>query len=425
MTQKCSLCGQEKELQESHLIPKFVGKWIKNTSATGYLAKADEASKRVQDLITLRILCHDCEERFSKFETYFANEIFFPFHEKKIRAFEYDARLELFAISLSWRALKLNYDEFKLEDPHLSSLVEQAEIHWREFLMGQRRTISPYENHLLFLDYVKSGKEIPPRFNWYTLRGVDATLAASKEMVFMYIKLPWMVFVTSIYPTTMEGWQGTAIKQCGKISTPQSIKDGVFGQFMKERSVLGHTSSSGPSSEVSEKRLLRAIEKDPKKFLESDTLQTMIAEGDLEREKKMKDMPKTIIALVEEVIILADNPSMGKAENQAHRWSFRKIADALAKLSIDDGTELDEKILHTINQSKTLQQDFQSTFETDTLCVTFMVNRGATKEFQHSRIKQEIEKLKPKYTDENIPVVVFSMNPSDDGVSWESGFLIN
>lgn len=33
----CALCGKNAELRESHLIPKFVGEWIKRTSATGYL----------------------------------------------------------------------------------------------------------------------------------------------------------------------------------------------------------------------------------------------------------------------------------------------------------------------------------------------------------------------------------------------------
>ena len=29
---KCALCGEDKELQLSHIIPKFIGKYLKNTS---------------------------------------------------------------------------------------------------------------------------------------------------------------------------------------------------------------------------------------------------------------------------------------------------------------------------------------------------------------------------------------------------------
>jgi len=33
----CKLCGNNDVLKESHFIPKFVGKWIKKTSVTGYI----------------------------------------------------------------------------------------------------------------------------------------------------------------------------------------------------------------------------------------------------------------------------------------------------------------------------------------------------------------------------------------------------
>jgi hypothetical protein len=279
----CSLCGERKELRASHLIPKFVGSWLKKTSGTGYLVSAAQASKRVQDLLTLRLLCHDCEQRFSKLEAYFAKQIFFPFHKKKARSFTYDSRLESFVISLSWRALKISYEEFKTDQPQLSSFVDQAELYWREFLLGRRKSISPYESHLIFFDYIEKGDGIPPRFNWYTLRAVDATLAANSKRVFAYVKLPWMILIASIHPAALEGWHGTAIKESGTISTPQTINDGVFGRFLLDRAAISHISSPGPSPELARDRLLRAIKRDAQKFLESDTLQTVIAEVDLQR----------------------------------------------------------------------------------------------------------------------------------------------
>jgi len=54
-----------------------------------------------------------------------------------------------------------------------------------------------------------------------------------------------------------------------------------------------------------------------------------------------------------------------------------------------------------------------------------MVNRGATREYQRSRIQEEVDRLMKKRASVKRPVVVFSMNPSDDGVSFESGFLID
>ncbi|WP_268542318.1 hypothetical protein [Candidatus Nitrosotenuis cloacae] len=421
MTERCALCGLERELRDSHIIPKFVGKWLKKTSATGYLAKATRASHRVQDLGTLRLLCSECEERLSKFEQYFANDVFFPFHEKKKNSFEYDERLELFAISLSWRAIK-SCEKYDLDQPEFNSLLEQAESDWREFLLGRRKTITPYENYLFFLDYTDT-PETPQKFNWYALRSVDATLAESKTKLFVYVKLPWMVFVSTIFPTSMEGWEDTIMRKDKTLTIPQSVKDGDFGRFLMDRAKLALTSSTNPTPELSQNRLLRAIEKDRKKFLESDTLMTMIAEGDLRRKQKMKLMPKSIIALVDEAIIpSADEPNLDKAENQTLRWEFRKIADELANLSKEDATNLNKTILSTIHQAKTLQTDTRNTFETSKIWITFMVNQNATKEYQRSQIIKEIERLKGKQTDDTIHLAVFSMNPSSDGVSFESAF---
>ena len=45
MNHICALCHESKELKESHFIPKFVGKWLKKTSATGYLRNVDNINK--------------------------------------------------------------------------------------------------------------------------------------------------------------------------------------------------------------------------------------------------------------------------------------------------------------------------------------------------------------------------------------------
>lgn len=41
----CKLCGSNGELKLSHFIPKFVGKWVKETSATGYVRHTRDIKK--------------------------------------------------------------------------------------------------------------------------------------------------------------------------------------------------------------------------------------------------------------------------------------------------------------------------------------------------------------------------------------------
>jgi len=421
----CALCLQESELRESHIIPKFVGKWIKETG-TGYLVSGEDGAKRVQDITKLHLLCDNCEEKFSKLEKYFADNIFFPFHNDKIRTFDYNENLEAFIISLSWRALKVIGQDFKEENPnsYLNSFVDKAETHWREFLNGNRQSINQYENHFLFLDYVDDSKstEMDPKFHWYTLHSVDFTICTDDKRVFVYVKLPWMIFVTSIHPTTLEGWNGTIIKENGKITKEQSINDGGFGQFLLDRASIALYSSSGPTPEIAQRRLIGVIKKDPQKFLESNTLRSMIEEKDLRRKDKMEDMPKSVIGLVEGVIRPAiDEPHLDRAENQFNRWGTRQIADKIADLSKEESDQLNTKIIVTIKMARILQKDMQNSFTTDSLWITFMVTPNATKEYQREKIVKELEKLRQQ-TDDKIPLAVFSFNL--EGGGFESGFLI-
>jgi len=76
---KCALCNKESDLRVSHIIPRFVSVWLKQTSATGFLRGTKNPEKRMQDLPKLPFLCGDCKQNFSKLENYFAKNIFFQF----------------------------------------------------------------------------------------------------------------------------------------------------------------------------------------------------------------------------------------------------------------------------------------------------------------------------------------------------------
>lgn len=64
MMGKCALCGEDKELQLSHIIPKFIGKYLKNTSI-GNIRSHENPNRIAQDIEKHYMLCHDCEELFS------------------------------------------------------------------------------------------------------------------------------------------------------------------------------------------------------------------------------------------------------------------------------------------------------------------------------------------------------------------------
>jgi hypothetical protein len=77
----CRLCGQDGELQDSQIVPAFIYKWLKDTSATGFLRFGREPNKRVQDGHKRRWLCIDCERLLNVWETQFATQLFHPINQ--------------------------------------------------------------------------------------------------------------------------------------------------------------------------------------------------------------------------------------------------------------------------------------------------------------------------------------------------------
>src|SRR5215218_5809961 len=79
----CAFCEQQKELQLSHVIPRFVIKWLRDTSATGHVRASHTPNLRVQDGWKARMLCWDCEQMFGTWEKAFAEEAFYPLHSDR------------------------------------------------------------------------------------------------------------------------------------------------------------------------------------------------------------------------------------------------------------------------------------------------------------------------------------------------------
>jgi hypothetical protein len=189
----CRLCGETKELQESHIIPKFVFRWMKETSATGYLRFAQQPNLRVQDGIKCYLLCADCERRLNQWETQFASRIFHPLAQGTTSSAPYGPWLLSFCVSVSWRVLT-NY----LDNNHIQNVpatlmpdVHRAERAWREFLLGRVARPGRHEQHLVPLGAITTytHADIPTNINRYFLRAIDMDIANDGNTVFVYTKI--------------------------------------------------------------------------------------------------------------------------------------------------------------------------------------------------------------------------------------------
>ena len=419
-TESCALCGRSGDLQASHIIPKFVGKWIKDTSATGFLANATDGA-RVQDLPTFRMLCSDCERRFSRLEKQFADKIFYPLHKSDDSRLEYDSWLEPFAVSLGWRVLKVGYEEFKSKHPALYSQMEQAEATWREFLLDDRQTVSPYESHLLFLDSAKTAADAPEKFAWYSRRATGWEVFAHNNRIFTYAKLPDMAFVTSIHPKVLKGWKETRINQTGVIASPHTIDDGEFWRFLLNRAEEAVAPATRSSPEVQRKWLQKALQKDPKRFLESDTTQISTDEMVSRYKRRMAGMPWFVTRLIN---VIGNQMAGTKAETVYNIWRSKKIFDALADLSAEEAAKLDSGIQNAIDLLMATGRSTKYRLTANTIRITFIANHNSTKADQRAAIVKELVEIEAERSNNGIPLAVVSMNYEDDGVSFESGFMV-
>lgn len=263
------LCGCSTNIKSSHIVPKFAIGWIKRTSPTGYLRRVVNPNVRVQDGAKLELLCKNCEILFSKLEKKFAEKIFIPYLEEYEQSFNCEDWLLPFAVSLAWRTIVVTKERWYKANPKLVKYIREALNCWRNYLLNGGEP-GGYEHHILFLDMIKGveGFNVPEKFDYYILRGIDSTIAFSRSTVFAYTKLPGIIFWTGIHPQKLDGWGNTLILENGVVNLPQRVDDGNFGKFLLDRArQVGDMMSSISKAQV-DKLSVDAL-KDPKRLVTS------------------------------------------------------------------------------------------------------------------------------------------------------------
>ena len=284
---ECALCRTKKKLVNSHIIPSFVGKYIKETSATGLLRKIEEPNARIQDLIKKPLLCKSCEDIFSKYEKYFAEKIFIPLNQKcsfqKSKCnFKYNENLLKYIISQSWRILYSDYDEYFKDKLSSEGQQEISKVidDWRLYLLNKTNWNEQTTHYLFFWTYISiTDIEIPNRFEFYIKRDVDGTIASDKEkkIIIVFTQIPSISIISAIRPRYLLGWEDAEIFKEGIIGTPQSIDsyDLDFNEF-----IIGRAKKiqENKMSEGQQQKILEAILKNPERFKISKTFEAFSEE---------------------------------------------------------------------------------------------------------------------------------------------------
>ena len=261
---QCALCRANKELQLSHIIPHFVGRKLIKTSP-GNIRITNEPNKVVQDIEKHFLLCHDCEELFSAKERWFANTIFNPYQEHKKTVFNYDKNLTYFIISLSWKSLYRDLEEFSCDkefSKEILMILFRAEQTMRDYLLGKRKDIDTIENHILFFDRIKYAQDLDASQHPSIVmhRSTSSYIVYNGKTSFTISNLMGILIVTFFSMDTNECWSNTKIEiETGTIEAKNQKIVSVVGQ--ETQHWMNQTKEAQKNiSETQQKKILEKIQ---------------------------------------------------------------------------------------------------------------------------------------------------------------------
>jgi hypothetical protein len=231
----CRLCNNDKKLEQSHIIPKFVFNWIKKTSLTGKLRNNIVPNRRSEDGDKLPFLCSECEDLFNKYETYFANSLFNPATNNNISYITYTDELLKFIVSVIWRSLK-----FRLEKKIMIDDLTANEINsFNAFLDNCKEYfnsndinfLKDYAFHIVPLTEDMENLNIIPPLSFTYQRTIDASFRAFSEenpsegynFLCFYVKIPFFLFIGEIVKNENYIWDNSDVKNQGYVLELKNI----------------------------------------------------------------------------------------------------------------------------------------------------------------------------------------------------------
>ena len=205
----CRLCARDRPLQDSHIIPRFVTKWLLESSPTRGLRDVHEPNLRRQDGPTLPFLCFDCEQVLAPWEGAFATGVFLPLHSNERSQFTYDSWALKFAASIVWRVLteSLEHGPGSLSQEQRLA-ADRAGQSWRLFMLGQSVNPGRFEIHAIPLDAVSAPHaDVSPFLNRYLLRVADAEVIVGRREVLVYAKLCRILLIGHVIADEQSRWR--------------------------------------------------------------------------------------------------------------------------------------------------------------------------------------------------------------------------
>ncbi len=231
---KCALTKKECQLRQSHIYPKFVIEWMKNTGSS-YLRPHTTPNRRMQDGYKVALLSDEAEQLFSLREKWFAENVFQPYLKDSTITFSYNENLFYFAISMLWRILFLELKQPNIEVFKFKSIMEEAEIQWREFLHKGIYPKNFDRIHLMLTDRVASHTFPLKNVDYYFSRALDGTTVFDDNNgCAIYVKFARFIFwgfLSGVDDTSFAGTKINPIKGNMKMEGQQMATSFVHGFY--------------------------------------------------------------------------------------------------------------------------------------------------------------------------------------------------
>ncbi|AUJ71880.1 hypothetical protein [Pseudoalteromonas sp. NC201] len=220
----CKFCEKSPAIDNSHLIPSFIYKWIKDTSPTGYMRATNEPNKRQQDGYKSALLCESCEEKFSKSEDLFKKELFNkianyrkPCPEKL--SITNNIRTCLYIIA--WRVLADAY-HFPKENDYTDDEINE----FPNFIADMKSAINSGTTDKFKTHIIPCTKDVLtqlglPKVDWYfydRMTGAEPRIWDNWERFIIFIKIPSAIVAFEVVPNDNDDWSGTQIDKVESIS---------------------------------------------------------------------------------------------------------------------------------------------------------------------------------------------------------------
>ncbi len=176
----CTYCHTAPTLKRSHVVPKFVGTYIKDNSPGGYMLNTWERTRQ-QDLHKGPYLCQQCDNNlFSDWESYFSRTVW---RNPPTNSPDWnDEKVIQFLVSLAFRyAVRLLAPDlpYSTHEPELKSLLALTENALRDpRLVGRTLFVYPYVHQPIVTDCL-----LTPGVNHFlSLSALGVSLPAHEDL---------------------------------------------------------------------------------------------------------------------------------------------------------------------------------------------------------------------------------------------------